>query len=105
MVFYPGNYGNKLDDYIAPCASTTQPTNAVFDGSHYYFLPWGGTKPCVVVDSQWEDITWRLETLNLFDGIMAALVSIECHPVYIAFKHALFVILASRRLRSIVVQW
>lgn len=69
-----GNYGNKLDEYIAPCASTTQPTNAVFDGTHYYFLPWGGTKPCVVVDSQWEDIGWRLETLNLFEGIMAALV-------------------------------
>ncbi|XP_060557298.1 dysferlin-like isoform X3 [Ruditapes philippinarum] len=70
-----GNYGNKLDDYIAPCASTTQPTNAVFDGSHYYFLPWGGTKPCVVVDAQWEDIAWRLEALNLFEGIIAALES------------------------------
>ncbi|KAL4231637.1 hypothetical protein ACF0H5_009217 [Mactra antiquata] len=70
-----GNYGNKLDDYIAPSASSTQPTNAVFDGSHYYFLPWGGTKPCVVVDAQWEDISWRLETLNLFEGITAALES------------------------------
>lgn len=70
-----GNYGNKLDEYMAPSASSTQPTNAVFDGSHYYFLPWGGTKPCVVVDAQWEDIAWRLEALNLFDGIFAALES------------------------------
>ncbi|XP_052773227.1 myoferlin-like isoform X7 [Mya arenaria] len=68
-----GNYGNKLDDYIAPCASSTQPTNAVFDGSNYYFLPWGGTKPCVDVEAHWEDVSWRLETLNLFEGIIAAL--------------------------------
>ena len=70
-----GNYGNKLDEYIAPSASSTQPTNAVFDGSHYYFLPWSGTKPCVEVEAQWEDISWRLETLNLFEGIISALVS------------------------------
>ncbi|XP_071169318.1 myoferlin-like isoform X13 [Mytilus edulis] len=60
-----GNYGNKLDDNVPPCSSTTQPTNAVFDGCHYYYLPWGGTKPCVVVDCSWEDISFRLETLNL----------------------------------------
>ncbi|XP_067657682.1 myoferlin-like isoform X1 [Haliotis asinina] len=59
-----GNYGNKLDENVAPCASTTQPTNAVFDGCYYYFLPWGNTKPCVVVDSHWEDISFRLEALN-----------------------------------------
>lgn len=73
--FFSGNYGNKLDEYLTPCASSTQPTNAVFDGSHYYFLPWSATKPCVVVDAQWEDISWRLETLNLLEGIIIALVS------------------------------
>jgi len=72
--FVAGNYGNKLDEYIAPCASSTQPTNAVFDGCNYYFLPWGGTKPVVEVDASWEDISWRLETLNLLEGIIAALV-------------------------------
>ena len=51
----------------------------MFDGSHYYFLPWGGTKPCVVVDSQWEDISWRLETLNLFESIIDSLVSKQCN--------------------------
>lgn len=70
-----GNYGNKLDESIAPCASTTQPTNAVFDGTHYYFLPWGDTKPCVVIDSHWEDISFRLETLNYFMMIVSRLVS------------------------------
>jgi len=46
----------------------------VFDGCNYYFLPWGGTKPVVEVDASWEDISWRLETLNLLEGIIAALV-------------------------------
>ncbi|KAK2145131.1 hypothetical protein LSH36_700g01069 [Paralvinella palmiformis] len=59
-----GNYGNKLDESVPPCSSTTQPTNAVFDGAYYYFLPWADTKPCVVVDSHWEDISFRLENLN-----------------------------------------
>ncbi|KAL5022080.1 hypothetical protein ScPMuIL_001235 [Solemya velum] len=68
-----GNYGNKLDENTAPCASTTQPTNAVFDGCHYYFLPWGATKPCVVVDSHWEDISFRLEALNLLQTIVDTL--------------------------------
>ena len=40
-----------------------------------YFLPRGGTKPCVVVDSQWEDMSWRLETLYFFEGIIAAVVA------------------------------
>lgn len=77
MLYSTGNYGNKLDDNVPPCSSTTQPTNAVFDGCHYYYLPWGGTKPCVVVDSSWEDISFRLETLNLLLSIVNSLVSIE----------------------------
>ncbi|XP_060596464.1 SUN domain-containing protein 2-like [Ruditapes philippinarum] len=70
-----GNYGNKLDYYTLPCTSTTQPTNAVFDDTQYNFQPLGGIKPCVVVDSEWEDIAWRLEALNFFEGIIAALES------------------------------
>ncbi|CAE1313340.1 MYOF [Acanthosepion pharaonis] len=70
-----GNYGNKLDSGVAPCSSTTQPTNAVFDGCHYYFLPWSGTKPCTVVDSAWEDISFRLEALNLLLKIVDSLES------------------------------
>lgn len=70
-----GNYGNKLDSGVAPCSSTTQPTNAVFDGCNYYFLPWSGTKPCTVVDSAWEDISFRLEALNLLLKIVDSLES------------------------------
>ncbi|XP_013388295.1 dysferlin-like isoform X2 [Lingula anatina] len=70
-----GNYGNKLDESVTPCASTTQPTNPIFDGNSYYYLPWGDTKPCVVVDSHWEDISWRLEALNMLNRILIRLQS------------------------------
>ncbi|XP_066277223.1 dysferlin-like isoform X3 [Branchiostoma lanceolatum] len=68
-----GNYGNKLDTNIPPSSSTTQPTNAVFDGCKYYFLPWGSTKPVVVVTSFWENISWRLEALNMLHKTTEAL--------------------------------
>jgi len=70
-----GNYGNKLDDQLPPSVSTTQPTNAVFDGCYYYFLPWDDSKPCVTVDCQWEDVTFRLEAVNLLLTFVDKLVS------------------------------
>ncbi|CAH8549866.1 unnamed protein product [Schistosoma intercalatum] len=60
-----GNHGNKLDESVTPCASTTPPTNPVSDGLHYYYLPWADDKPCTMVDSQWEDISFRLGAVNL----------------------------------------
>ena len=58
-----GNYGNKFDDLMgnANC-STTPPTNPVFDGTSYYFLPWEHTKPCVQVACEWEDITFQIRS-------------------------------------------
>ncbi|CAF0790229.1 unnamed protein product, partial [Didymodactylos carnosus] len=65
-----GNYGNKLDDMVGSAScSTTPPTNPVFDGCAYYFLPWGNTKPCVQVASEWEDVTFRLEAMNQLSKI------------------------------------
>ncbi|KAM7540784.1 hypothetical protein Aperf_G00000029183 [Anoplocephala perfoliata] len=64
-----GNYGNNLDDSVPICASTTPPTNAVFDGCYYNFLPWGDIKPCTVVESQWEDISYRLFAVNMINRI------------------------------------
>ncbi|CAF1089117.1 unnamed protein product [Rotaria sordida] len=70
-----GNYGNKFDDLVgnASC-STTPPANPVFDGTSYYFLPWGHIKPCVQVASEWEDITFRLEAMNQLSKIRLFIV-------------------------------
>jgi len=79
LFFDAGNYGNKLDQSVPPSSSTTPPTNAVYDGCYYYYLPWGDTKPCVCVDSHWEDISFRLDNLNILTRLCERLVSITKH--------------------------
>uniref|UniRef100_A0A8B9KHL4 Myoferlin n=1 Tax=Astyanax mexicanus TaxID=7994 RepID=A0A8B9KHL4_ASTMX len=71
-----GNYGNKLDSTCKPLASTTQYSCAVFDGNHYYYLPWADTKPVVAIMSFWEDISHRLDAVNIILNIANRL---ECN--------------------------
>ncbi|XP_061795182.1 myoferlin isoform X1 [Nerophis lumbriciformis] len=70
-----GNYGNKLDSTCKPLASTTQYSFAVFDGNHYYYLPWADTKPVVTLTSSWEDISHRLDSVNILLSIAERLES------------------------------
>ena len=63
-----------MDESVAP--SNTPPCNAVYDGSNYYYLPWSNEKPCVCVESYWENIAFRLEPLNALLSIIDRLVSI-----------------------------
>lgn len=43
-------------------------------GNHYYYLPWADTKPVVAVMSFWEDISHRLDAVNIVLRIANRLV-------------------------------
>uniref|UniRef100_A0A8C9ANG7 Fer-1 like family member 5 n=1 Tax=Prolemur simus TaxID=1328070 RepID=A0A8C9ANG7_PROSS len=60
-----GHYGNKLDLNYKPLVSTTQYSPVIYDGNIYHYVPWYNTKPVVAVTSSWEDVSFRVNCLNL----------------------------------------
>ncbi|XP_053548396.1 myoferlin isoform X2 [Bombina bombina] len=70
-----GNYGNKFDSTCKPLASTTQYSRAIFDGNFYYYLPWSTKKPVVTLTSYWEDISYRLDMVNILLSMAGRLQS------------------------------
>ena len=64
-----------MDESMAP--SNTPPCNAVYDGCNYYYLPWSSDKPCVCVESYWENIAFRLEPLNALLRIIDRVVRLD----------------------------
>ncbi|XP_069958116.1 myoferlin isoform X4 [Cherax quadricarinatus] len=65
-----GNFGNKLENTMMPSPSSTHPSNPVFDGCKYYFLPWSGAEPFVTVHCDYEDVTHRLHCVNHITAII-----------------------------------
>lgn len=57
-----------------PVVKSNVLTVCVTVGCHYYYLPWGNVKPVVVLSSEWEDISPRIETLNMLLSITERLV-------------------------------
>lgn len=60
-----GHYGNKMDLSYKPLVSTTQYSPVIYDGNIYHYVPWYNTKPVVAVTSYWEDVSFRMNCLNL----------------------------------------
>ncbi len=69
-----GNYGNRSEKSTMVQTSTTQSINPVHDGTAYSYIPWTHSKPCIVIDSFWEDCSYRIGFMNLFNNIANKLV-------------------------------
>jgi len=62
-----GNRGNKFTDESS--TSVSAPVKPQFDGTKFYYLPWGSKKPVLEVFSEWEDISFRLWAVNRMRSI------------------------------------
>ncbi|MGH0119718.1 UNVERIFIED_CONTAM: hypothetical protein FKN15_058671 [Acipenser sinensis] len=91
-----GNYGNIFDATCKPLASTTQFSCAVFDGNFYYYLPWSNIKPVVILTSYWEDISHRMDAVNIIQNMTDRLQSHIC-----SLKTALLAKVSDTRLAEI----
>ncbi|CAL4122812.1 unnamed protein product, partial [Meganyctiphanes norvegica] len=64
-----GIFGNKEEKYKLSSLSCTNPLNPIYDGDKGYFLPWGKQKPLIMVQCEWEDVTYRLHAVNAISRI------------------------------------
>ncbi|XP_051829561.1 fer-1-like protein 5 [Antechinus flavipes] len=60
-----GHYGSKMDLNYKPLTSTTQYSQAVVDDTSYHYVPWHNSKPVVTLTSTWEDVSFRMNSLNV----------------------------------------
>ena len=65
-----GDHGNTLSFHESSAPSSTQPCNAVYDGTYYHYMPWTSSKPAVILHSQWEDVEFRAESFNLMNSLL-----------------------------------
>ena len=65
-----GDHGNTLSFHGSSAPSSTQPCNAVYDGTYYHYMPWTSSKPAVILHSQWEDVEFRAESYNLMNSLL-----------------------------------
>eukprot|EP01147_Barroeca_monosierra_P001362 gene1362-4537_t len=79
-----GNVGNVLESPDAQ-NSITAPTKPTFDGSRYYFVSWDNRKPCLELNSDWEDVDYRYQTFNFLRKLDATLDDI--YHQYEIFKN------------------
>ena len=61
-----GNEGNIdiAENEIEVGTSITAPAAPRFDGSSQWFISWDNRKPCLQLESSWEDVCYRIFTLN-----------------------------------------
>lgn len=83
-----GLFGDIMEDSVPPatsttarswpqqCFSTSGDASSVFGsmGTKFFFLPWNESRPCNLLEVQFERNTFRLEALNLLLGIKSKLV-------------------------------
>lgn len=75
-----GNYGNMLDDTLPPTSSCTLPAHPESDGQYYFYMPWPDeSKPCTMLESQWEYLPHRIELLNRLLRVQISLVCSHSH--------------------------
>lgn len=56
---------------------STPPLCLCISGTIYHYVPWYNTKPVVAVTSNWEDVSFRMNCLNLLHITRDHLVSVQ----------------------------